>query len=324
MDVTPALYTDFSDLQNLKYDKSVDEQARLKAVAKQFEGIFLQMMLKSMRDANIGEELFDNDQVKMYQDLFDKQVALELGNSRGVGLADMLAKQLDKSSPEQVNTGKNMADYQRNVFHRINELSARSRLEMNNPQVVAATTGNMAAGMTQRVVKPAETGQVEQPSWDTPEGFIESLMPHARTVAGKLGLHPAFIVAQAALETGWGEHVMKTAEGHSSHNLFGIKAGSHWQGNTVSSDTLEFRDGVMKQEKAAFRSYSSLADAFHDYAKFLSDNPRYRKVVNSGTDVEQFSNSLSKAGYATDPAYANKIRAIVQSERMKPFLNNGF
>lgn len=335
MDVSPtAMYTDFSDLHDLKYDKSVDEKTRLKAVAKQFEGIFVQMMLKSMRDANMGDDLFDSDQSRMYQDLFDKQISLELSNNSGIGLADMMVKQMDNTLPGSVETGKTVSEYRRTINNisgnNISENITRSTaydqgIKLDNRSV--AITENSPGQKTATDNYETKTGQlddIQQKPWVTPDGFIEHMMPHARAVAGKLGLHPAFIVAQAALETGWGSHVMKNADGNSSNNLFGIKAGKAWKGDTALSNTLEYRDGIMKQEKAVFRSYSSVGEAFRDYARLLSESPRYSNVMNSGNNVEQFSNNLSRAGYATDPVYAEKIKTIVQSDRMKPFMNDGF
>jgi len=320
-----ALYTDFSDLHELKYNKSIDEKTRLKEVAKQFEGVFLQMMLKSMRDANMGDDLFDSDQSKMYQDLFDKQISLEMGKKGSFGLAEMMIRQMDKTQVDPINSGKAISDYQRNTIRSVENNIARAQSAMSAIQVTRPETGNENAQVQTDTSKAttAITGKQSQ-TWDTPESFIKSMMPHARSVASKLGLNPAFIVAQAALETGWGAHVMKTAKGMSSNNLFGIKAGNSWQGNTVQSNTLEFRDGIMKQEKATFRSYSSPGDAFNDYASFLNENSRYKNVVNSGNDVDQFTRNLSKAGYATDPAYAEKIKNIVQSDRMKSIMKSAF
>ncbi|HED17141.1 MAG TPA: flagellar assembly peptidoglycan hydrolase FlgJ [Gammaproteobacteria bacterium] len=332
MDIgSTALYTDFSDLNELKYNKSIDEKTRLKAVAKQFEGIFLQMMLKSMRDANMGDDLFDNDQSKMYQDLFDKQISLELAGKNGFGLADMMVKQMDKTQIESANSDKGITDYQRSPVTVIKDVVDNEMANVNAMQVRRSSIGNSSESLTIKTTensdvdtKKISTEKTQANEWGTPEGFIKSMVPYARSIAGKLGLNPAFIVAQAALETGWGAHIIKTATGASSNNLFGIKAGSSWQGNTVQSKTLEFSDGIMRQEKATFRSYSSVDDAFRDYARFLTDNDRYSNVVNSGYDVEQFTSNLSKAGYATDPVYADKIKMIVQSDRMKSLMKSAY
>jgi len=318
-----ALYTDFSDLHELKYNKSVDEKTRLKEVAKQFEGIFLQMMLKSMRDANMGDDLFDSDQSKMYQDLFDKQISLELGKKGSFGLAEMMVRQMDKTQVDPANSGKNISDYMRNTIKAAENITGRTMSTVSSIQVTRPDISNENI-QSAPATEATAVKETQAKAWETPESFIKSMIPHARAVASKLGVNPAFIVAQAALETGWGAHVMKSSNGLSSNNLFGIKAGNSWQGNTVQSNTLEFRDGIMKQEKASFRSYSSLGDAFNDYASFLTDNARYKNVVNSGNDVDQFTRNLSKAGYATDPVYANKIKTIVQSDRMKSIMKSSF
>jgi len=318
-----ALYTDFSDLHELKYNKSIDEKTRLEGVAKQFEGIFLQMMLKSMRDASMGDDLFDSDQSKMYQDLFDKQISLELGSNGSFGLAEMMVRQMDKTQVDPANSGKNISDYSHNTINATQNIAGSPMTTMTALQVTRpdVSTENVKSEPAAATGAAQET---QTKTWDSPESFIKSMIPHARAVAEKLGVNPAFIVAQAALETGWGAHIMKTSNGLSSNNLFGIKAGNSWQGNTVQSNTLEFRDGIMKQEKASFRSYSSLSDAFSDYASFLSENSRYKNVVNSGNDVDQFTSNLSMAGYATDPVYADKIKNIVQSDRMKEIMKDSF
>jgi len=207
-----ALYTDFSDLHELKYNKSIDEKTRLKAVAKQFEGIFLQMMLKSMRDANMGDDLFDSDQSKMYQDLFDKQISLEMAGKNGFGLADMMVRQMDKTQADPANTERKLSDYQRNTIQAAESIIGRS-LPAMNPLQVTRTEASTENVQTEVVSEAAAAKETQAKTWDTPESFIKSMIPHARTVASKLGLNPAFIVAQAALETGWGAHIMKAANG---------------------------------------------------------------------------------------------------------------
>ncbi|MDT8387888.1 MAG: flagellar assembly peptidoglycan hydrolase FlgJ, partial [Thiogranum sp.] len=151
----------------------------------------------------------------------------------------------------------------------------------------------------------------------SPEQFIRDVWPHAKRAAGSLGVQPEALVAQAALETGWGKHMIKAHDGASSFNMFGIKADSRWQGDRTASETLEFRDGLVRKERAQFRVYGSLKDSFNDYAEFLQRNPRYQDALTNTADTPAFTRSLKEAGYATDPAYSEKINNIMNSERVR-------
>jgi flagellar protein FlgJ len=153
-----------------------------------------------------------------------------------------------------------------------------------------------------------------------PEQFIEALWPVASEAAARLNLQPDALLAQAALETGWGKHVMKRGYG-SSHNLFGIKADQRWDGDKVQVSTLEYKDGVALKTRAAFRSYGSFADSFNDYVEFVSSNPRYAGALAASGDAKAYFRELQQAGYATDPAYAEKIARILDSEPMRAARN---
>ena len=151
----------------------------------------------------------------------------------------------------------------------------------------------------------------------TPENFVRELLPHARQAADELGTKPEVLIAQAALETGWGQHMIRSQDGTNSFNLFGIKADAGWQGARALTDTVEYRDGLMRRERAPFRAYDSLADSFSDYVDFLKSNPRYREALNQGDDAPAFARALSEAGYATDPDYSNKINRIMGSSQLR-------
>ncbi|MFN7551789.1 MAG: flagellar assembly peptidoglycan hydrolase FlgJ, partial [Pseudomonadota bacterium] len=158
--------------------------------------------------------------------------------------------------------------------------------------------------------KPAVPANLSSPRAGTPEAFVAEVWPHAKAAAAELGVDPRMLVAQAALETGWGRSVMRGPDGKPSHNLFGIKATGGWQGAAVTQGTVEFRGGVMQRERAAFRAYGSVAESFADYVKLVRDNPRYREAVVAGSDGARFAEALERAGYATDPQYAEKLKAI--------------
>ncbi|MBV4480881.1 MULTISPECIES: flagellar assembly peptidoglycan hydrolase FlgJ [Pseudomonas] len=150
-------------------------------------------------------------------------------------------------------------------------------------------------------------------AFSSQDEFVATMLPMAKAAAARIGIDPKYLVAQAALETGWGKSVMRAEDGSSSHNLFGIKAGQSWQGGQARAITSEFRDGAMVKETAQFRSYSSYQDSFHDLVTLLQSHDRYKEVVKSADNPEQFVRELQKAGYATDPAYASKISQIAKN-----------
>ena len=283
------VYTDFQGLDALRSKAREDKEAALDEVSRQFESLFLQMMLKSMRQASFGGGLLDSQQSEFYRDMYDQQMAVELSKQQGIGLADVLKRQLGGEAMT-AQTGLQIEDYQ------------------GQPVLSINPVGESAAAETEKA--PA------QQLGKTPEEFIDSLWPVASEAAARLNLAPEALIAQAALETGWGKHVMKDGYG-SSHNLFGIKADPRWDGGKVQVSTLEYKDGVALKTRAAFRSYDSFADSFDDYVKFVGDNPRYTNALAASGDAKAYFRELQQAGYATDPAYAQKIERILDSEPMR-------
>ena len=297
---------DISSLDTLR-QKAVKEgkdgeQEALRAAARQFESIFTSMMLKSMREANEGfESNFMNSQnEKFYRQMLDEQMASELSASGSMGLADMIVAQLtagqggDKSETAVRDAANNAVEYRR-----VDPKKARET--------------------EQRLI---ESGELERPNrtladtqtptrFDSPESFVSSMKPYAEKAAKALGVEPSLLLAQAALETGWGQKVVKNARG-SSNNLFNIKADRSWQGEKVTTQTLEFHDNTPVKETAAFRSYSSYQDSFNDYVRFLNDNPRYEVALQRRGDSESFIRDIQHAGYATDPDYADKVLQVQQ------------
>jgi peptidoglycan hydrolase FlgJ len=289
------VYTDFSGLAALKARAREDREAALDQVTRQFESLFLQMMLKSMRDASFGGGLMDSEQGEFYRDMYDKQLAMDLSGRQGIGLADVLKRQLGgaMATPGE---GLSPEDY---LGTPIPALAARSPVPAGGDEGTAA-------------------GRRGPARFDgSPESFLGQLWPLAEEAAAQLDLAPEALLAQAALETGWGRHVMQQGRGESSHNLFGIKADSRWQGDRVEVSTLEYRDGVALKTRADFRAYGSYEDSFADYVDFVQRNPRYREALDKTADPEAYFSALQEAGYATDPAYAEKIRRILNSESMQ-------
>ena len=289
------VYTDFSGLAALKARAREDQEAALDQVTRQFESLFLQMMLKSMRDASFGGGLMDSEQGEFYRDMYDKQLAMDLSGRQGIGLADVLKRQLGgaMAAPGE---GLSAEDY---LGTPIPAMAARSAIQ----------AGGDAGAAAERRGAPGFDG--------SPESFLGQLWPLAEEAAAQLDLAPEALLAQAALETGWGRHVMQQGRGQSSHNLFGIKADSRWQGDRVEVSTHEYRDGVALKTRADFRAYGSYEDSFADYVDFVQRNPRYREALDKTADPEAYFSALQEAGYATDPAYAEKIRRILNSESMQ-------
>jgi flagellar protein FlgJ len=277
-----ATITDFNQFTGLRAAADRNDPAALREVASQFEALFLQTMLKSMREASLGDPILGNsDQQEMYQGMLDQQLALEMASGKGIGFADMLIRQLGGNSTPDNNW----------------------RPDRAFPISRASRSGTVA--------------NAPEPAWSDPKAFARDIWPHAERAAKKLNVAPEAIVAQAALETGWGAHVMPDQSGNSSLNLFGIKAGGGWRGEQVTRQTLEFVDGIPRQEKAQFRAYPDVATAFRDYTEFLTENPRYNDVSGHGSDVQGFARALQSSGYATDPQYADKITAVIEGPTMR-------
>jgi flagellar protein FlgJ len=287
------VYTDPQGLGELKVKaRSGEDLATLREVAGQFEALFIQMMLKSMRDARLGEGIFDSDQGDTYQSLFDQQISIELAGQQSLGLADMMIEQLRPQAPGRSPEGDEPV----------------LPVTRSNPQRPGAVRAAVAANTT--------IGASGASDWNpgSPADFIRLVRPHAEKAAKELGVDPEVLIAQAALETGWGQSMVRDGAGRNSFNFFGIKADPSWSGERVSTGTVEFRDGVMQRERTAFRAYATPAESFSDYAAFLKQNPRYEQALAVASDNGRFLQELQRAGYATDPEYANKISAITESE----------
>ncbi len=291
------VYTDFQGLNTLRGRIRTEAQGTqgqseetLREVAGQFEALFLQMMLKSMRDANLGEGMMDNENTKTYQAMFDQQISLEMSRGRGIGLAEIMVRQLRQQQGGEVQPEvKTEAPL---------SLPARRDFpQANSSQPAAPVVDRKATDWTP----------------ESPHAFVRDLWPHAQRAADELGAKPAMLVAQAALETGWGKRMIRGVDGSNSFNLFGIKAGAGWQGERATTETIEFRDGLMRKERAQFRAYASPEESFSDYVDFLKRNPRYSEALRRADDAPEFARSLADAGYATDPDYAGKINRIMDS-----------
>lgn len=305
---TPAnntsVYNDFSEFSKLKVQSKTDSPAALQKVAKQFEALFLNNILKGMRSAKLAEGAFDSDQSKAYNEMYDQQLSVHLAGKPGVGLADLIVKQL---SPKGENPRpQSLEDY------------------LNNPVTMVKTpdgvvfNGGTFDGDTDEI--PFKNGR--SVPIQSAVDFVKQLQPFAQQAAKGLGIDPNALLAQAALESGWGNAVIKNSDGTSSYNLFNIKADRSWRGRQAQVSTLEFDQGIARRMNSGFRAYSSFQESFHDYVNFIKDNPRYESALKKVSNVGQYMRELQRAGYATDPSYADKVMHIYQSNTLNVFASN--
>jgi len=328
----PSNYFDLNSLNDLRHDATSsngNDREALKKAAQHFEGIFMNMLMQSMRKAN---EAFESDSpmnsssTKFYEGMFDQQLTSELSQSGSLGLADLIVQQLSPDyqtykpasvlrSDAGLNNESPKAE-QVNSFVLQNAKSHSLPEKESTPQWITDRFKQQQAEFL--ASKPQEKAPIEntEPTqFETPNDFINSMWQFAKKAAEKINLDPAVMVAQAALETGWGKHIINQPSGTSSNNLFNIKADNSWQGDSVKKSTLEFEDGVAVKKNAAFRAYETIEDSFNDFTNFLSSGTRYQETLSKSSDSEQFLHSLQKAGYATDPNYAEKIIGILKSDR---------
>lgn len=308
---TARLAMDVKSLDGLKRAAHRDPQAQLKKAAREFESLFLSHMLKNMRKAGFQSDLTDNRQVKFYQSMLDQQLAQKMAG-KGMGISQMLVRQLSRnadSAPEHAQ-GDAMAT-------RIAAIARGTPRSLNGvPSVEAGDQLSVARDAKHASAASNARKAISQIGAGTHLGgvaghFIDQFEDVARSAAKISGVSPLLILAQAALETGWGRSTAAAADGSSSHNLFGIKAGSGWSGTTARSQTHEYVDGQQVTVSQPFRVYASDVDAFVDHAKLIAGNPRYASVRNAGTP-EQAAHALQASGYATDPHYADKLIAIMK------------
>lgn len=300
-DLSSAAY-DARSLQNLRNQAEQSQPGALKAVSRQMEGLFVQMMMKSMRAATPKDGLFDSQQTELYTSLYDQQMAQQL-SAKGLGLADMMVKQLSGhggAAPEEADA----------------QAAAKTPLPAN---LFAQDVPLSANAINAQYMSPALMGEFwrrerqqsapDMPAADT-AGFTERLTIPAMMASRQSGIPHHLIMAQAALESDWGRREIPTADGKPSYNLFGIKASDDWQGKTTTITTTEYQNGQPVKMQQRFRVYDSYLDALSDYIHLLTDNPRYREVVNA-VRPEAAAYALQRAGYATDPAYGAKLVQIM-------------
>jgi flagellar protein FlgJ len=277
-----ALAADARSLNTLKYEAGQNSPQAAKEAAKQFEALFMRELIKSMREATMKSGLMDGAQGDLGTDLLDQQLSVTMSGVPG-GLSEAIARQLSRQMGG--------AD---------TSISVPSTLSLPGMSSRSAATNT-----------PVATGPVPKGR----DGFVQSLSATAERVAQDSGIPASFMLGQAGHETGWGKSEIKNADGSSAFNLFGIKAGKGWSGKVAEITTTEFINGKAQKVTAKFRAYDSYEDSFRDYARLITNSPRYEKAqatAKTGSAVA-YAAELQKAGYATDPEYARKLSGAINS-----------
>lgn len=297
---------DLKGLDNLRAAAKSGDEGALEEAAKQFEAIFVQMLLKSMRKAQEAmadkDSPFNSEQVKFYRDMHDQQLATDLSTKGSIGLADIIVQQMS------INKGVMPASAVRSD----GDLSILNR----NAVLMRQAAENAVSAISSNTAKPA----TKQAAFESPQSFVSSLYPQAQAAAERLGIEAKALIAQAAVETGWGKYMIHQGDGNNAHNLFGIKADRRWNGDKAIVDTIEFTNDLPQKQQAAFRSYDSFEASLHDYVDFVKSNPRYQEALEKTGSVKEYFKALQQAGYATDPQYADKIMSVYNSSTMSDLL----
>ncbi len=284
------VYTNLHGLQGIK--REANDEVALKKVAQQFESMFISMMMKNMRAANAvfeKDSLFNSQEGRFYRDLLDQQQALTMAHGKGLGIAEALYRQMSRDY------GRPQAD--------------SAPVLRNTPIAFQAMPKDEPISRSETIIDHNSKKNTRVSLADSPEDFIAKIAPYAKRAAEKLGIDKAILMAQAALETGWGKYVLANNQGESSNNLFNIKRGESWKNDSVKQTTLEYEGGLIKQENAEFRVYESITQSFDDFIQFITGNERYKNAVNANDD-ETFIKELHIAGYATDPKYSDKVLSV--------------
>jgi flagellar protein FlgJ len=299
-DTPNELAMDVQSLGRVRQMANQNPSQALKESAKQFEALFINMMLQSMRQATPQANLMESHDREIYTSMLDQQLSQTMAQ-RGIGVADMLLGQLKNASTTQA-----AQDPAAKVLS-TDGLSTQFTSALDGAAVVHPLAPLAPVNGVKMDIS-STTGSVQD--------FNEKMYAHAEEAAAITGIPTAFILGHAALESGWGKREIMLPDGSSSHNVFGIKAGPGWKGNVAEVTTTEYTQGVPSKVVARFRAYDSPAEAFRDYASLLQGNPRYGQVLANGQSADGFAQGLQKAGYATDPAYASKLMSVIR--RIQP------
>ena len=338
MNPTSSLAADARSLDALRTQAGHDPRKAIQAAASQFEALFMRQLLKSMRDAMPKSGMWDSANQGLYQDMFDQQIAQTMSGRPG-GLADVIARQLSRhmgradprpdaaaptpgGAPAAMVPGLDVSAGERAVqaarFAAARAAAARSGIGGDDPVPGTAAAAPAQGSAGARRLGPAAGDRVaasRMPELDglapAQAGFVQRMWPHALLAEKTTGVPAAYIVGQAALESGWGRHEIRKSDGSPSHNLFGIKAGASWSGDAVQAKTTEYVDGRARKQVEKFRAYGSYSEAFSDWARLLANSPRYGEVLRSADSAGEFAEGMQRAGYATDPQYGAKLERTI-------------
>jgi peptidoglycan hydrolase FlgJ len=308
---------DVQGFDAMRAQANASPQQGLKAAAKQFDAVFTQMMLKSMRDATPSDGPFDSHDSATFTSMLDQQLAQNMG-AKGIGVADMMLKQLMRNAGASTAAGAagatgglgDSGDSSANAGN----MAAMNAMAKAYANAAGSSTAASKASLSgngysaDSALAPPAHGEGS----DKVTAFVERLAAPAQAASSATGIPARFIIGQAALESGWGKREIKNTDGSTSHNVFGIKATSDWTGKTASAVTTEYVNGKPQKVVEKFRAYDSYEDALTDYASVLKSNPRYAPVVEASRDAAGFAHGMQKAGYATDPQYAKKLISIMR------------
>lgn len=292
--------------QQSKHSDKASKEEALKSAAKQFEAIFMQMLLKSMRSAQDvleSDSPLNSESTKFYRDMHDQQMALDMSENGSLGLSELIVRQL--GGDRENFTPQSVLRYDTSPA----ELEAMKAKLLDKAKNRQTNDNNLNNSFPITGRTPIVEGQ----TFTEPKDFVTAMIAPAKQAQAKLKVPFEVIIAQAALETGWGKKIIKTGNGESSNNLFNIKADKRWQGDKTHKETLEYENGAMVKKREPFRVYQTMQDSVNDYINFLSSGDRYQDALKQAGNVEQFLQGLQGAGYATDPNYASKILGTLRT-----------
>lgn len=304
---------DVASVQDLRSQLKNNPKEGLKAAAQQFETMFLQMVMKSMRDATPQDGILNSEQSRFYTGLLDQQMAQNMATSgNGVGFARLIEQQLGRHFLPQ--EGDDISVSMANPAGKELPMAVQDARHLQHRTALSSmptSASYPAVPISSSAINPKVAGGTKE--------FVGRVWPHAVEVSRSTGIPPQFLVAHSALESGWGKSEVRREDGSASYNLFGIKAGKNWIGATVDAKTTEYVDGQPQQVVERFRAYGSYAESFRDYASLLRNNSRYSDVIGS-QDGTEFARRLQQAGYATDPMYADKLSRIINGPTLRQAL----
>jgi len=328
-------FLNFQQFKDLKVQARAHSDEAANSVAQQFEGLFVQQMLAAMRSAAKIDNGQDSSYMDFYQDMYDKQLAQTVAGQERLGFSRLILRHMPGGEAGEAENTEAVEPAASLEFIKPSTKPAAG-LEIVNPSIkpapleedseitvddAAVVTTSKSPVVVSRVIADdfAEVDRMERVNngWQSADHFIADILPQAQSAAKSLGVSAELLLAQSALETGWGKHTMKFADGRSSNNLFGIKAGADWQGDSLHKTSLEHQDGILQNEVSSFRAYATPAQSLADYVDFIKTNPRYQQALQHAGDDQAYIREIHNAGYATDPQYADKIIGILNGETLQ-------